>query len=164
MDQWQITISDGNGSDTSLTAETPVKAVKALLCYSINHDYTDIDLYADCFELIEQIQDDPQDEYRISGGDISARWHIVLKPLPIIYDGTPIPADHVFEDDCVTVPPSPQFDSLRYRVDHELHRMGYVMRINTIPDRLWDLWSTQGQTLQQMANLCREFDKAPATF
>lgn len=80
---WEITISDGNGSNTTLTAETPIKAVKALMCHSINHDYTDIELYQECFNLMETIQYAAQDEYRISGGDISERWTIVLKPAPL---------------------------------------------------------------------------------
>lgn len=105
---WTATISDGNGSDTTLTAETPIKAVKALMCHSINHDYTDIELYQACFDLIETIEYVAQDEYRMSGGDISERWHITLKPAapePQDTGWTVIDADHEFEDDCEKVEP-----------------------------------------------------------
>ncbi len=86
----------------------------------------------------------------------------------IIYDCTPVDLDspEYDDDDCEKVEPtvSPRFASIRSRVEHKIHRMGYRMDINTVPDRLWDLWLCQGQSLQQMANLCHEFDKSPATF
>jgi hypothetical protein len=60
--------------------ECPLGCVKQLLTSAIKHDHNDLELFEECFELMERIQDDPQDEYRIVAGDMSDRWELVLKP------------------------------------------------------------------------------------
>ncbi len=131
---WTIELIDDNDVSSIFVAECPLKCVKQLLTSAIRHDMHDIELFRECFELMERIQDDPQDEYQIEGGDMSERWRIVLKPAShagwdkaetsvpcdqldngctcdectaqiteacgIIYDCSPVPDDHEFEDDC----------------------------------------------------------------
>lgn len=142
-------------------------------------------------QAITQLEShDDDSEFESQCGDFSQPWTLIVERTTcdqlgngctcedctrqiadacgIIYDCTPVNLDspEYDDDDCEKVEPTgnPDYESLRYRVEHEAHRMGYLMDINTVPDRLWDLWLCQGQSLQQMANLCREFDKSPATF
>jgi hypothetical protein len=61
------------------TDECPLACVRQLLLSAITHDHHDL-VFNACFDLMERIQDDPQDEYRIIAGDMSDRWRLVLKP------------------------------------------------------------------------------------
>lgn len=82
-----------------------------------------------------------------------------------VYDCTPVDLDtHEFEDDCERVDLGIDYESLQYRVEHECHRRGFAPRISEVPRRLWNMWSQQGQNLQQMAELVRAYFEAPTTF
>jgi len=79
---WKLIISDGNNSpDETYVHELPVAAVKEFLTACIRCDKHDIDLFDDCFTLMDRIIDDPQDYYRIESGDIGERITLTLKPV-----------------------------------------------------------------------------------
>ena len=176
---WTITLSDDNNADNVFVDECPLACVKQLLMSAIRHDHHDLELFKECFELMDRIQDDPQDEYQIEGGDISERWRIVLKPASspagwdkvetsvpdsgIVY-GNVVNIDDESDDDCERVDLGIDYESLQYRVEHECHRRGFAPRISEVPRRLWNLWSQQGQNLQQMAELVRAYLESPTTF
>ena len=55
-----------------------------------------------------------------------------------------------------------QIDRTKHRVEHDAHRSGIHINVQTIPDVLWDLWLRQGQCLGQMVSLVNEFNRTNA--
>lgn len=63
------------------SGECPEHCMKAFLTDCIRHDLHDADMFRKCFDLMETMQDNPQDEYQLCGGPSETdRWRIVLKP------------------------------------------------------------------------------------
>ena len=181
---WTARIISEGETEQEATGVSPDDAVLILLAdimeswkrgeYSICGDY--IKEIGEAIVTLERRDEDS--EFVSQCGDFSQPWKLVVtrdvcnqigngctcgECSQTIIDAVGLDPDHVFEDDCDLVL-VPDFTNLRSRVEHTSHRMGYVMDFNTIPNRLWDLWSTQGQCLQQMASLCREFDASPESF
>lgn len=86
---WTLTLSneDGSSPDT-FTGDTAALAIRKMMKSAVTDWAEDsIDLLSQfltevCALLVDVIDGDPQDEYRITGGDMGNRWTIHLKSDP----------------------------------------------------------------------------------
>lgn len=81
--KWQLTVKSANDDDQTFDGDEPVGVLKAFLCYCVQCDFHDADLFRDAFDLMDDILDNPQDEYRLAFGGMDERAVLVLKPLAL---------------------------------------------------------------------------------